>query len=268
MCHSFEQQGGATMKLTQRNYFSKKANKEFMSVSQFKAFEKCQHTALAEIKGKYKREETTSLLVGSYVDSYFEGTLANFIKKHPEIFKKDGTLKAEYVQAEEIIKRILRDKLFVKFLSGEKQVIMTGEINGVPVKIKVDALHPDKIVDLKIMKDFENVWDSEKGSLPWFEAWGYTLQGAVYQEIVRQNTGKKLPFYLAAATKEKATNIDIVHIDQESLDFALEHFKYNVETYDAIKQGIIAPERCEKCSYCKDTKVLTEPTESSEFYLL
>ena len=53
------------MKLTQRNYFSKKASMEFMSVSQFKAFEKCPASALAEIKGKYKREETTALLVGS-----------------------------------------------------------------------------------------------------------------------------------------------------------------------------------------------------------
>ena len=49
---------------------------EYMSVSQFKAFEKCQHLALAKVKGKYKREKTTALLVGSYVDAYFEGTLA------------------------------------------------------------------------------------------------------------------------------------------------------------------------------------------------
>lgn len=43
---------------------------------------------------------------------------------------------------------------------------MIGCINGVPVKIKIDSLHPDKIVDLKIMKDFEMVYDSEKGRLP------------------------------------------------------------------------------------------------------
>jgi len=145
---------------------------------------------------------------------------------------------------------------------------MTGEICGVPVKIKVDSLHPDKIVDLKIMRDFENVKDFDKGVLPWFEAWSYDLQGAVYQEIVRQNTGKTLPFYLAAATKEKTTDIDIVHVNQKSLDFAMERFKHNVEMFDAIKKGIIEPERCEKCEYCKSTKVLTEPTDSEEFYLM
>lgn len=256
------------MKLTQRNYFSRKASKEFISVSQFKAFEKCQSSALAEINGKYKREETIALLVGSFVDAYFEGSLANFIKKHPEIYKKDGTLKADYQQAEEIIKRILSDRLFTEYMSGKKQVIMTGEINGVPVKIKIDSLLPDKIVDLKVIKDFQEIRHDEKGFLPWFEYWNYDLQGAVYQEIVRQNTGEKLPFYLAAATKEKITDIDIVHLDQKLLDFALDRFKNDVETFDAIKKGIIEPDRCEKCEYCKISKVLTEPTESEEFYLI
>lgn len=254
------------MKLTQRNYFSKKASLEYFSVSQWKAFNKCPHSALAEIKGKYQREKTTALLVGSYVDSYFEGTLPKFIRENPEIFKKNGTLKAEYEQAEAIIQRILKDKLFTEYLSGEKQVIMTGEINGVKVKIKVDSLHPDKIVDLKIMRDFESVYVPEMGRVPWFEAWGYDIQGAVYQEVVRQNTGKILPFYLAAATKEKITDIDIVQLDQKLLDEALDRFKREVEFFDAVKQGVIEPIRCEKCEYCKSTKVLTEPTSSEEFY--
>lgn len=257
------------MKLTRRNYFGKKANQEYMSVSQFKAFERCQNAALAKIRGKYEREKTTALLVGSYVDAYFDKTMPSFIKQNPEIFKKDGTLKADYIQAEAIIQRILRDELFMQYITGKQQVIMTGNISGVPVKIMMDSYHPGKmIVDRKIMKDFENVYDEEKGRLPWFEGWGYDLQGAVYQEVVRQNTGETLPFYLAAATKEKVPDIDIVHIDQQTLDFALDRFKHDVERYDAIKQGIIEPERCEKCDYCKMSKVLTEPTESQEFYLI
>lgn len=256
------------MNLTKRNYFTRKANREFMSVSQFKAFEKCPSAAMAEINGKYQREKTTSLLVGSYVDSFFEGTLKTFIRQNPEIFKRDGTLKVEYIQAEAIIQRIMQDKLFSEYMSGQKQVIMTGTINGVKVKIKIDSLLPDKIVDLKIMKDFESVYVPERGSLPWFEAWEYDLQGAVYQEIVRQNTGLVLPFYLAAATKEKVTDIDIVHIGQNHLDFAFERVKHDIEMYDAIKKGIIAPERCEKCEYCKITKVLTEPTEADEFFMM
>lgn len=255
------------MILTKRNYFSRKANLEFMSVSQFKSFEKCPNAAMAELTGKYKREKTTALLVGSYVDAWAEGTLPKFKRQNPEIFKKDGTLKAEYIQANAIIERIEKDKLFMKYLSGESQVIMTGSICGVPVKIKIDSFHPDKIVDLKIVKDFENIYDSEKGLVPWFEYWGYDLQGAVYQEIVRQNTGKLLPFYLAPATKEKTPDIDIVHVGQDILAVAFDRFKRDVERFDAMKKKIIAPDRCELCEYCKKSKVLKEPTEAESFYL-
>lgn len=256
------------MKLTQHNYYSRKANQEYMSVSQFKTFEDCPHRAIAEINGKYEREKTTSMLVGSYVDAYFEGTLENFMKANPEIFKKDGTLKADYIQAEAIIERVLKDKLFMKHMSGEKQVIMTGEIKGVPVKIKIDSLLPDRIVDLKIVKDFENIYIPEKGLLPWWEAWEYDLQGAVYQEIVRQNIGKRLPFYLAPATKEKVTDIDILHLNQGILDFAFERFEQNIELYDAMKKKIITPDRCEKCEYCKITKILKEPTEAENYLMI
>lgn len=254
------------MELTQRNYFSKRASLEYMSVSQFKAFQKCPEAALAEIKGRYEREKTHALLVGSYVDAHFEGSLPQFKHDNPEIFKKDGTLKNEYLQAEAIIQRILRDRMFLRYMSGRKQVIMAGEVEGVKVKIKVDSLHKDKIVDLKVMRDFQNVYVPEMGRVPWFDAWGYDIQGAVYQEIVRQNTGEKLPFFLAAATKEKVTDLDIIELDQSALDFALERFKRDVEYFDAIKKGAVEPIRCEKCDYCKQTKVLKEPTSSNEFY--
>ena len=108
------------MKLTQRNYFSKKANQIYMSCSQFKAFQKCPACAIAEIKGKYKREQTTALLVGSFIDSYFEGTIDKFFKNNPGIFTKQGSLRAEFVQAEEIIKRVVKDDLFMEYMNGKR----------------------------------------------------------------------------------------------------------------------------------------------------
>jgi hypothetical protein len=237
------------MILTPSNYFSREANERYMSVSQFKSFASCPASALAEIRGEYLRETTPAMLVGSYVDAWVEGTTEQFMTEHPEIFKRDGTLKAEYVQAEAIIERIKRDALFMDYLKGDKQVIMTGTINGVEVKIKADVLAADRIVDLKIMKDFGSVYVPDKGREPWFIAWGYDIQGAVYQEIVRQNTGKKLPFYLAAATKEKMTDIDVIHIGQKHLDYALESFTADVTEYDAIKKGVMEADRCEKCEY-------------------
>ncbi|MCQ2602926.1 MAG: PD-(D/E)XK nuclease-like domain-containing protein, partial [Clostridia bacterium] len=196
--------------------------------------------------------------VGSYVDAYFEGTLDKFIDENPEIFKRNGELKSDYIQAEQIIRRIEQDDLMMQYMSGRKQVIMTGKIADVDVKIKIDFLHDDKIVDGKVRRDFESVYVPEQGRLTFIEAWGYDLQGAVYQEIVRQNTGKKLPFYIAGPTKEKVTDIGIFHISQNILDFELERFSELAPAYNLIKQGIIPPERCEKCDYCKSTKKLTK----------
>lgn len=246
--------------LTNENYFDLEMQKKYFGVSQFKSFEKCEAAALAEVTGNYERERTTALLVGSYVDAHFEGTLDIFKAKNPEVFTKKGELRSEYKQAEVVINRLERDPLFMFYMNGEKQVIMTGEIEGVPVKIKIDSYHPGKmIVDLKVMKDFQDIYVEGKGRLNWIEAWSYDIQGAVYQEIVRQNTGLKLPFFIAAATKEKEPDIDIVEIPQPFLDVALEHFKESIMRYDGIKDGIFEPVRCEKCDYCKMTKVLREP---------
>lgn len=255
------------MKLTNTNYFSPKANREYFSVSQWKSFRKCPNMALAEIRGKYVREETPALLVGSYVDAYFDNELEQFKTTHPALFKKDGTLKAEYIQAEQVIERIKKDRLMTKYLTGgDRQVIMTGRIEGVFVKIKVDTLHKDKIVDGKVMKDFAPIYVEDKGRLMWWEAWNYDVQGAVYQEVVYQNTGKRLPFFLAAATKEKVTDIDILHIEQSHLDFGMEEFKKDLVSFDAIKKGIVKPDRCEVCDWCKETKKLKEPTSSMWIY--
>lgn len=252
------------MILTAENYFSKEANSVYMSVSQFKTFEKCECLGLAEVNGTYSRPSTTALLVGSYVDSHFDCSLDIFKAQHPELFKRDGGLKSEYVKAEQIIQRIERDDMMTSFLNAPKQVIMTGVISDVPIKIKVDALHPDKICDLKVMKDFEPMYVPEQGKMSWIEAWRYDLQGAVYQEIVRQNTGEKLPFYLVAATKEEEPDVGIFEVPQELLDFELEQFEKKVQGYHLIKQGVIEPERCEKCNYCKSTKVIEKITTIGE----
>lgn len=247
------------MKITKDNYFSPESDAEYMSNSQFKDFLKCEFTALAKLKGEYLPPVTTALLVGSYVDAYFEGTLDEFKNSHPEILKHDGTLKADYVQAEYIINRIKRDDMFMKYMSGEKQVIMTGEIEGIPFKIKIDSYHKGKaIVDLKIIKDFQPIYDPKvKAKLPFVEYWGYDIQGAVYQEIVRHNTGVTLPFFIAAVTKESEPDICIMSVPQERLDKCLALVKELAPKFQRLKRGTENPLRCEKCSYCKKTKVLT-----------
>ena len=48
---------------------------------------------MAKLRGEYQEEKTTALLVGSYVDSYFEGTLDKFKLENPEIFTKTSQKK-------------------------------------------------------------------------------------------------------------------------------------------------------------------------------
>ncbi len=241
--------------LTAENYFSQENNMKYMGASQFKSFMNCEAAALAEIKGEFEREKTTALLVGSYVDAHYEGTLDIFSAKNPEIFLKGKLeLKSEYKQANYIIQRLERDELFQQFMSGQKQVIKTGEIFGVPFKIKMDSYHPgNKIVDLKVMRDFEPIW-KDGLMLNFVEAWGYDIQAAIYQFI----EGNSLPFYIAAATKEKEPDLAIISIPQNRLDYCLEIVTDNVKRFDDIKKGLIEPTRCEHCDYCKSTKRLTE----------
>lgn len=254
------------MKLNSNTYFSKRSEAEFISVSQFKKFKACPASAMACIRGEFIPRKSIALQVGSYVDAAFEGTLDDFKANNPDMFKRDGSLKSEFERAELSIARAKKEPLFVEYMSGRKQVIMTGLIASVPVKIKIDSLCDDKIVDLKCMRDFKPIYVPGVGKQAWFESYDFDLQGAVYQEIVRQNTGKKLPFYLAAVTKEEYPDVDIVHIGDDELDIKLAEFADNVPLYDAIKKGIVEAERCERCDYCKQTKKLTKPTESREYY--
>lgn len=161
------------MQLTEENYYSDIANYEYMSVSQFKDFNgtygrvACEEAALAKLKGEYAQASSTALMVGSYVDRYFEGTLDAFKSEHTEMFKKDGNLKAEYVKADALIQRAERDELFMKYMSGEKQVIMTAELYGTPWKIKMDSYIPGvAIVDLKVMASLTKLeWVRDIGYL-------------------------------------------------------------------------------------------------------
>lgn len=232
------------MVLTEQNYYRKEANECFFSVSQYKDFMKCEAMAVAKIRGEYERPVTRALLVGSFVDSYFEGTLPEFMKNNPVIFTRKNELKSEFKKANEIIGRVKSDPLFMQFMGGEKQTIMTFELFGVPWKIKMDSYLPGVcITDLKVVANFK--------SLP---LWRYDLQGAVYQAGVLAVTDELLPFYLAAATKERVADLDIFQIPQTTLNLAMDEIRYNIDHFVEVKAGLVPPKYCGKCDYCKSIK--------------
>ena len=253
-------------KLTNENYYSKEADKRYMSVHQYLDFaghmgiRGCECRAMAALEGEYEKEKSTAMLVGSYVDSYFEGTLDEFKKENPEIFTQKGELKSDFKKAEKMIARAEKDKKFMAYMSGEKQVIMTGYLFGCDWKIKMDSYIPDKaIVDLKTSADIHKAWKVQDfGYANVAEYWGYTLQLAVYQKIVEINTGKKLPCILAFITQEDSPEIKLCYIDQMTLDHSLNEIEMNMGDVLAVKNGEVEPIPCGKCDHCKATQPIEE----------
>ena len=249
------------MKLTEGNYHSLEANKTYWSVSQFKSFMDCQASALAEITGEYIRPTTEAFLQGGYVDAHFSGTKDAFVANHPEIVNsRSGEPKAAYKKAKDAIERAERDNYFMSHLSGESQVIMTAELFGKPWKVKIDSLHDDKIVDLKYMRDMSSVYKGGEWK-PFVTAYGYDIQGYIYQAVVEAVTGKHLPFYLAVVTKEDPADIAIIHIPDKFLNVNKGMIEHYLPEFDAVKQGKVEPVRCESCAYCRQSKVLTGAVE-------
>jgi len=252
--------------LTAENYYSDDANWRYMSVHQYLDFvghmgvQGCEKRAMASLKGDYVKERNTAMMVGSYVDSYFEGTLEQFKKDNPEVFTQKGELKATFKQAEKMIARAEKDEKFMAYMSGEKQVIMTGYLFGCDWKIKMDSYIPGKaIVDLKTTSDLHRAWRvQDYGYASVAEYWGYTVQMAVYQKIVEINTGDKLPCILAFITKEDSPELKLCYIDQMTLDHALNEVEMNMSSVLMVKDGEADPIPCGKCDYCKATEPVEE----------
>lgn len=244
------------MKLTNDNYFSQEADREFFSASQIKSFKKCPEATLASLDGLFTQEPSTALLMGSYVDEALTGDLDKWLKEHPEILKRDGTLKADFVKCEEMVKRAKSEPVFMQYLNGQHQMIMTGKIAGYPFKIKIDCLKPDCIVDLKTVKDLESQYLPGQGRVDFATAWDWPLQLAIYREIVRQNTGKVMPCVLAVITKETPPDLRLIQIESERLDAELAWLEQMMPKFDAIKTRAIDAPRCEKCAWCRQSRVI------------
>ena len=241
---------------TESSYFSKEAEIEYMGSSQFKSFMDCEARTIAEINGEYIREGKDAFMEGNFVEAYFENTLDEFITNNPGMVASrgpnKGELKANFKGLYDTIKAGRDDPFWMEYMTGQSQVIKTGEIAGVKFKTKIDRyIHGERIVDLKVMKDFKKQW--KNGAYTSFiEFWGYDTQAAIYQAV----EGNHLPFYIAGLTKEKEPDHAIFHITQDYLDLALQNVIEWAPYFKLLKDGFGEPKRCEKCDYCKSTKKL------------
>lgn len=258
------------MILTSQNYHSNEANRYYMSNSQFKGFEECEAREMAKLNGGYIAPSNEAFALGSYVHAWLEGTLDEFRESTPELFKANGELYAKYDVAHAMIETLKSDK-FVQFvLQGHKEVIMVSEMFGAPWKVKLDVYNPDRgrIVDLKTLKGLrEKYWDKQYGAyVSFIENFKYIRQMAIYAEVERLYSGRDnwLEPLIVAVSKEEIPDKDIIGFDNDRLQVELEEVGQKMERILAVKKGLLEPERCEQCHYCRRTKQLRRITHYSD----
>lgn len=251
-------------KLTKNNYYDPEMNARYMSASFVKSMIRCEAATMAELTGEWNPPPSEALLVGSYVDANFEGpkSFGNFYLEHPEIFNsRTGELKAPFRRANEMIERARVDSVFMEYMRGQKQKIVTGKIDGIPFKAKFDVYRKgERIVDLKTTRNMDAMYREGEGRLNPIQYWGWDIQMAIYAEL----EGHDLPTYLAIITKEDPPNLYLVEITKAEREACMEYLHAKLPRFDAIKRGLIEPERCEKCAYCRATKRLTKPITIEE----
>ena len=109
------------------------------------------------------------------------------------------------------------------------------------------------------MKTLKSEIDPTRLKMNFIEYWGYITQLAIYQKVVELNTGEKLPCFICAIDKTESPAIEIIQIPNDRMAWELSLVEYDVKHALELKSGEIEPIRCGKCSYCKETKVLTSP---------
>lgn len=269
------------IQLTQNNYYTHETDKQYMSVSLFKDFLKCEACALAKLNDEWQPEEDkTALLVGNYVHSYFESKESHqkFIDENKSMMfstrgKTKGELKSPYKIADEMIKSLENEKLFESFYKpGKKEVIVTGKIDGYPWKGKIDSLSKVQgyFCDLKTTRDIhQKIWNEDTRQKENFiKAYGYYYQMAVYIELIKQTFNIDCQPFIFAVSKQLPPDKAAIQFNsdksKELINDAMQNImKKQPHIWNVIK-GKEKPERCGQCEYCRATKHLMGLVQADE----
>ena len=260
-------QKGNNFILTRENYHTTEANQHYMSRGQYLDFLTCEAAAVASLCGEWVDEPSKEFLIGQYVHSFNDNSMSDFIANHPGMFKRDGGLKAEYVQADAMIETLRNDPFIMYTLEGQKEVIITAEMFGAKWKVMLDSYNPEKrrMVDIKTARSItEHHWNSEYRIKESFvESYNYLTQAAIYAEVERIASGRDpedwLDFYIVAVSKQDPPDKAVIDMrSPERYIQELSEIKANMPRVLAVKNGEVEPVRCGLCSYCRATKQLTE----------
>lgn len=176
----------------------------------------------------------------------------------PDAFSIERELRSEFTICGQVIERAQRDKMFMDFLQGDHQTVLTGTIDGVLWKGKTDVIDVEKgrIVDLKVMADTKR-----RGGISFIEAYRYDEQLAIYRLLAEKTYKKPFRCYIACVTKESPSDVVLAEVPEWRIRELEASVRDRMPHVAAVWRGEIEPEHCGMCDYCRDTKVLTHPID-------
>ncbi|MNO72120.1 hypothetical protein D3C76_630550 [compost metagenome] len=266
------------MELNKDNYFSLEANRHYMSVSQFKSFLPayggCEAQAMAVLNGDFEPKPIEAFIEGHYVHAWNEGTLEEFKANNPDLYntkgKNKGELKANFKHCEKMIETLKNDPFITTALEGQKEVIITTELFGIPWKVMLDSYNPDGgyFSDIKTMRDMDGKhWNKSAQAYENFiDHYGYNLQMAIYAEVEKQATQKDIWLIpqIVVVTKQDPPDHELIYFDFDAIEHGLYIVGSYIDRVRDVKSGKEAPNRCGKCDFCRASKKLDRIKHYSE----
>ncbi|MFD1410762.1 PD-(D/E)XK nuclease-like domain-containing protein [Lapidilactobacillus gannanensis] len=250
------------IQLNSQNYYDADTDWQYMSVSLFKDFMKCEASALDKLKSnKLADENATPLIVGNYVHSYFESpeSHATFIESKKDLITtRSGSLRSEYKLADKMIERLKNSEFFNWLYQGKKEAIVTGDLFGTRWKGKIDCLDVEngRFIDLKTSADLNRVFWSKRygGKVLWLQEYGYIMQMSIYKHLLEQQYKKKFDPIIFAVSKTDPVGIQGYEIykDPDLMELEDAYVQRTLPRVLKVIHGEVAPTWCHKCDWCKE----------------
>lgn len=192
-----------------------------------------------------------------------------------------GEKKSDFVTADKVIDALKDEQVFIDYYEGkdgdevEKEMILTGELEGMYFKGKVDSINKTQMyfVDLKTMRSIApEAWSPTLHQrVPQIiynvYEYKYHLQMFIYQKLLE---GMGFPFftpYMIAVSKEAIPDKEIIVFDDEILETGESVFLAHIARVKDVVQGFVPPKHRGECDYCKTIKRLEYPPLTLAQYL-
>ena len=258
------------LKITHETYHSNEAGKKYMSVSRYKAIKECESKSMAELNGEWEDDNKKVYFLGEYLHKWNEGKkeFQSFIDKNiSDIYKGKNNAGDRYkdiIIMDKCIETIKNDKVAMMSLEGEKEVIITEELFGIPFKIMIDSLNHEKkaFTDLKTTRDIQKTYwnDENKERENFIIKWGYDIQLAVYAEILRRHLKMDKHYipHILAVSKTDPPDKELIYMPREDIEPILDRIELDIPRVYDVWKGNAEPKGCGRCEYCLSKKKLKE----------